>query len=104
MTPLSISGSQQTATPEGLRSLDPELVIRAFRMMHLSRRLDDREVMLKRQNKIFFQVSGATVSYFGSLVVSSPTVSVSTSTVASGACPRVPITSSCPACPISTIR
>jgi 2-oxoisovalerate dehydrogenase E1 component len=27
--------------------------------MHLSRRLDDREVVLKRQNRIFFQVSGA---------------------------------------------
>ena len=59
MTPLSISSSQRTAAPAGLRGLDPELVIRAFRMMHLSRRLDDREVMLKRQNKIFFQVSCA---------------------------------------------
>jgi len=27
--------------------------------MHLARRLDDREITLKRQNKIFFQVSGA---------------------------------------------
>ena len=27
--------------------------------MYLSRRLDDREVMLKRQQKIFFQISGA---------------------------------------------
>ncbi|HYS94242.1 MAG TPA: thiamine pyrophosphate-dependent enzyme, partial [Candidatus Acidoferrales bacterium] len=27
--------------------------------MHLSRRLDDREVTLKRQNRIFFQISGA---------------------------------------------
>ena len=31
----------------------------AFRLMLLSRRLDDREILLKRQNRIFFQVSGA---------------------------------------------
>ncbi|HEV2447594.1 MAG TPA: dehydrogenase E1 component subunit alpha/beta, partial [Candidatus Sulfopaludibacter sp.] len=34
-------------------------MIRAFRLMHLARRLDDREVALKRQNRIFFQISGA---------------------------------------------
>jgi 2-oxoisovalerate dehydrogenase E1 component len=39
--------------------LDRELLIRAFRLMYLSRCLDDREVLLKRQNKIFFQVSAA---------------------------------------------
>ena len=39
--------------------LDREALIRAFRIMYLSRCLDDREVMLKRQNKIYFQISGA---------------------------------------------
>ncbi len=39
--------------------LDSESLIRAYRLMQLARRLDDREVALKRQNRIFFQISGA---------------------------------------------
>ena len=39
--------------------LDRETLLRAYRLMYLSRSLDDREVLLKRQNKIFFQISGA---------------------------------------------
>lgn len=34
-------------------------LLRAFRLMYLSRRIDDREILLKRQNKIFFQISAA---------------------------------------------
>jgi 2-oxoisovalerate dehydrogenase E1 component len=44
------------ALPSGL---DAEALIRAFRVMYLARSLDDKEVLLKRQNKIFFQISGA---------------------------------------------
>jgi len=39
--------------------VDRERLVRAFRLMYLSRRIDDREITLKRQNRIFFQVSGA---------------------------------------------
>src|SRR6202790_5562421 len=34
-------------------------LLRIYRIMYLSRRMDDREVQLKRQNKTFFQISGA---------------------------------------------
>src|ERR1700733_4879885 len=39
--------------------LGREELIRAFRIMYLSRRIDDREILLKRQSKIYFQISGA---------------------------------------------
>jgi 2-oxoisovalerate dehydrogenase E1 component len=40
-------------------SLRPEQMIQIYRLMYLSRRVDDREILLKRQQKIFFQISGA---------------------------------------------
>ncbi len=39
--------------------VDAERMIEMYRLMYLSRRTDDREIMLKRQQKIFFQISGA---------------------------------------------
>ncbi len=41
---------------EGLTSRQ---LIQIYRLMYTSRRIDDREILLKRQQKIFFQISGA---------------------------------------------
>lgn len=41
------------------RQLDRATLLHALRVMRTSRRIDDKEVVLKRQNRIFFQVSGA---------------------------------------------
>src|SRR6185369_8303296 len=43
-------------TYEGLSGGD---LVRAYRTMVLSRRLDDKEIQLKAQSLIFFQISGA---------------------------------------------
>ena len=39
--------------------LSRDQLIEAYRHMYTSRRVDDREILLKRQQKIFFQISGA---------------------------------------------
>ncbi len=39
--------------------LEKAELLELYRIMLLSRRLDDKEIQLKRQNKIFFQISGA---------------------------------------------
>ncbi len=39
-------------------ALSRETLVEIYRTMYLSRRLDDKEIQLKRQNKIFFQING----------------------------------------------
>ena len=50
---------RSTASDERFAGLDAEALIQAFRTIHTARRLDDREITLKRQNRIYFQISGA---------------------------------------------
>jgi 2-oxoisovalerate dehydrogenase E1 component len=43
----------------GLSGLTGAEWVDVYRLMYMSRRLDDREILLKNQQKIFFQISGA---------------------------------------------
>ena len=45
--------------PRTQPQLSPEEMLKIFRTMYLSRRLDDKEIQMKGQNRIFFQISGA---------------------------------------------
>ncbi|WP_446743693.1 alpha-ketoacid dehydrogenase subunit alpha/beta [Silvibacterium acidisoli] len=52
-------GTEQSAVQADSSGLSPERLVEIYRLMYLSRRTDDREIVLKNQQKIFFQVSGA---------------------------------------------
>ena len=47
------------AKAKSYQGLTGEQLVDAYRIMFTSRRIDDREIMLKRQQKVFFQISGA---------------------------------------------
>ncbi len=55
---LSVTGSSGRKS-RNYEGLTPQQLIEAYRIMYTSRRIDDREILLKRQQKIFFQMSGA---------------------------------------------
>src|SRR5437773_4260525 len=56
MATRSRTAARTAKSGAGLTKAD---LLDACRLMLLSRRLDDKEIQLKRQNKIFFQISGA---------------------------------------------
>src|SRR4051795_5521739 len=48
-----------TAAKRSYEGLSGQDLLRAYRTMVLSRRIDDKEIQLKNQSLIFFQISGA---------------------------------------------
>ena len=50
---------QEISGPQDLEGAPSEWLLEAYRTMVTSRRVDDREISLKRQNKTFFQISCA---------------------------------------------
>ena len=59
MATTKVQPKTAVAQAEKYEGLAPEQLIEIYRLMYLSRKLDDREILLKRQQKIFFQISGA---------------------------------------------
>ena len=56
MTDIHTPARPQRSASQKLTKVD---LLDIYRVMLISRLLDDREIKLKRQNKIFFQISGA---------------------------------------------
>ncbi len=55
----STLAERASKAPKSYQGLTSKQLIEAYRLMYTSRRVDDREIMLKRQQRIFFQISGA---------------------------------------------
>ncbi len=65
MTPTKVDpklhehGVKDKAKAKTYQGLSGQQLIDGYRVMYTSRRVDDREILLKRQQKVFFQISGA---------------------------------------------
>jgi 2-oxoisovalerate dehydrogenase E1 component len=53
------TAAQVSAHKRDYAGLDTQTLVGIYRTMYTSRRVDDKEIQLKGQNKIFFQISGA---------------------------------------------
>src|SRR3954462_14969325 len=56
---MSSMATRTSSRPKSSTRLDKQDQLELYRIMLLARRIDDKEIQLKRQNKIFFQISGA---------------------------------------------
>src|SRR6266436_9304878 len=54
-----VSDSDIKKAGKTYEGLTRQQLVEAYRLMYTSRRVDDREILLKRQQKIYFQISGA---------------------------------------------
>ena len=56
---LAVPGAGELGTAVAAGGLSPQRMLEIYRLMFLSRSVDDREILLKRQQKIYFQISAA---------------------------------------------
>jgi 2-oxoisovalerate dehydrogenase E1 component len=56
---MAVQPKIEIAKAERYHGLDRQTLLDMYRTIYMSRRVDDKEIQLKRQNKIFFQISGA---------------------------------------------
>jgi 2-oxoisovalerate dehydrogenase E1 component len=56
---LAVSSAHAPTAVDALGRLSSQELINIYRLMYLSRRIDDREIFLKKQQKTFFQISAA---------------------------------------------
>jgi 2-oxoisovalerate dehydrogenase E1 component len=57
--PATVAEGEIKSAAKAYEGLSRQQLIDFYRLMYLSRKVDDREILLKRQQKIFFQISGA---------------------------------------------
>jgi len=56
---VAISSARAPQPMGETESPSAQQLVHIYRLMVLSRRVDDREILLKRQQKVFFQISAA---------------------------------------------
>ena len=56
---MAVSSARKSESAACSGGLSPQRMIEIYRLMYLSRCVDDREILLKRQQKVFFQISAA---------------------------------------------
>jgi 2-oxoisovalerate dehydrogenase E1 component len=56
---LAVSIAREHEQVVSAAGLNAQQMVEIYRLMYLSRRVDDREILLKRQQKVFFQISAA---------------------------------------------
>src|SRR2546422_11557996 len=57
--PAGVSEGDVKKAGKNYEGLSRQQLVEAYRLMYTSRRVDDREILLKRQQKNYFQISGA---------------------------------------------
>ena len=56
---MAVSSARKPQSASAPHGVSAQQLVQIYRLMFISRRVDDREIMLKRQQKVYFQVSAA---------------------------------------------